>query len=169
MNRYYTSFNEVLDKKVYPSFEEKVIQTVAEAKEEVPVVEEQKPMAGRGYLKVQVTTASGAIPISGAEVRIESLANQNILTLFTDESGETPFVQLPAPKRVLPLSPENSAKSYSAYNTKVSYPGYYTEENLNVAIFDEVKAIQPVSLSPLGEGEDDGTVRQTDEVQAYPV
>ena len=41
--------------------------------------------------------------------------------------------------------------TYSTYNVRVEKDGYFTEEFLNVAVFDKIESIQPVSLEPLGE------------------
>ncbi len=165
MNSYYTSFNEGLDKSVCFTPDEEAISAMAE------VVQEDKktePMLGRGYLTVQVTTASEAIPLEGAKVIVESVANKNIWTLYTDESGKTTPLEVPAPKKILPQTPENSANSYGLYNVVVSYPGYYAEEYLNIPIFDGIRAIQPAALSPLGDGVKEGMINTTDEVQSYP-
>ncbi len=107
-------------------------------------------LSGVGRLIVQVFLANGAVPIQNATVSITD-RNKNLITnLSTDNSGRTPSVDLPAPSARLSLQP-GDVKPYSTYNIKVEYPGYYTEEFLNVPVFDGIESIQPVSMEALSE------------------
>ena len=117
---------------------------------------------GVGYVIVSVTTARGAIPITGATVRIFNYENGGengslIITSKTNSSGRTDKIPLPAPPRSSSLSPGNG-KSYTTYNIDAQYDGFYNQYYVNVPIFDGITAIQNVDLSPLSENGSDGTL-----------
>ena len=115
---------------------------------EVP--QEQAELGGAGRLIAQVTTAGGALPVQGSTVTI-SRTNGDLLEIqTTDRSGRTPGIELPAPLARYSQTP-GGIRPYSTYNLKVEKPGFYTQELLNVAIFDRIESIQPVALEPLGE------------------
>lgn len=107
--------------------------------------------SGLGSIRVQVTLARGAIPVPGAKVTITRSGGGVAAELVTDQSGRTPKVTLPAPAASYSQSP-GDVRPYSVYHIKVEVPGYYTEDAVNVPIFDGIDSIQPISLSPLPEG-----------------
>ena len=109
--------------------------------------------SGTGYLVVQVTTASSAIPLEGAAVRIsrdETSAEALLFELRTARDGRTERVTLPAPVRTTSLTP-NTEAVFSAYNIEVSAPGYTSVVYNHVPIFDGITAIQQANLTPLPE------------------
>lgn len=111
---------------------------------------------GMGSLLIQVTIANGALPVTGATVTITNKDGDVIAVRKTDNSGRITAVELPTPNARLSQAP-NSALPYSTYNIQVKKRGFYTEEIRNVAVFDKIESIQPVSLEPIGENstEDD--------------
>lgn len=118
-------------------------------------------MSGQGYLKIEVTTASGAVPVRDATVIITENTNVGeslIGMVITDKNGETPVIPLPAPPRSLSESPDPAQRPYSEYNIGVYKQGFYIVPQLTVPIFDAIKSIQPVSLIPLAEFELEGTI-----------
>ena len=61
-----------------------------------------------GTLSVRTYTASDALPVSGAAVRIFGAEEANrfsVHSLITDNDGVTPTVTLPAPNRRYSLAP----------------------------------------------------------------
>ena len=111
--------------------------------------------AGYGYMVVRVTTARGAIPISGATVAVSSYDPEfergrgDVIAVYTTNgSGLTERFALPAPSRELSMSP-GGGKSYETYNLSVFYPRYYRKEFVNVPVFEGITAIQSVDLIPL--------------------
>lgn len=107
-----------------------------------------------GFLQLQVTTASEAIPIYDAHITVSrELPNgqkQFRQAMVTDRSGKSPTIALPTPPRELSESPGNS-RPYAVYNIFVHKDGFYPVENLNVPVFSGVKSIQPVALVPVEE------------------
>ncbi len=118
-------------------------------------------MSGQGYLKVEVSTASRAVPVRDATVTITENVNGMsalIAMIVTDENGETPIIPLSAPARSFSEAPDPSERPYSEYNVGVYKQGFYTIPQLTVPIFDGVKSIQPISMIPLSEFELEGAV-----------
>ena len=108
---------------------------------------------GMGYVIVQATTASSAIPLQGARVRISS-TNQGsyevLYDLVTGADGRTRRVALPAPSRATSLSPTDT-KPYASYGIEVTREGYEGALFSAVPIFDGITAIQQANLVPLPE------------------
>ena len=107
-----------------------------------------------GTLIVQVSAASGAVPIPNAVVIIRATDDENtIQTLsiaLTDESGITEPIAIQTPSVSESLSP-GGKRPYSEITTEVSKEGYFTSINLNIPIYPGITSIQPVGLIPLPE------------------
>jgi hypothetical protein len=99
-----------------------------------------------GNLKVEVFDRTVARPVAGASVIVINPNTQNVIeNLFTDSSGQTLTIQLPAPPEIYSLE-ENQPKPYSEYNLLVSADGYEDEQIIGVQIFAGSTAIQSVYL-----------------------
>jgi len=104
-----------------------------------------------GYLIVNVSTARGSIPLSGALVTVFSGADGEVIyTLTSDSSGNTERVALPAPSRANSLSP-GLAPPYATYNINVYKEGYFKNEYVSVAVFADTTTLQNAVLIPLPE------------------
>ncbi|MDE7303377.1 MAG: hypothetical protein K2N60_08695 [Oscillospiraceae bacterium] len=117
-------------------------------------------MSGQGYLQIEVTTASGAVPVRDATVIITEQTDgldSLIGMVITDENGTTPIVPLAAPPQSFSESPDPSERPYSEYNISVYKKGFYSIPKLTVPVFDTIKSIQPVSVIPLAEFERNGS------------
>ena len=108
-------------------------------------------LKGEGSLIIQATSASGAIPIEGAEVEVRDNKGNPISRQYTDSSGRTAPVKLSAPDSGYSQNP-GMVKPYETYIISVKKDGYYTEEFTNLQIFDDAVSIQPVNMKPLAEG-----------------
>lgn len=101
-----------------------------------------------GRLQVEVFGGSVALPINGARVEVTD-NNGNVVTeVFTNESGKTPNIELPAPPKQLSLEPEDEVQPYSTYNVRVSADGFEDFEANGVQILADSIAIQRAMLSP---------------------
>ena len=110
-----------------------------------------------GYLIVNVVTARGAIPLSGAAVTVYDTSadgNPIMTVVYTDSSGKTERIALPAPARSLSTQPGN-VKPFATYLIQIEKEGYYTVTNNGVPIFEGVTSIQPVEMMPLSEYDSD--------------
>ena len=107
----------------------------------------------KGALTVSVSTASGALPVPDALVTIR-FADQPrsgvLAVLYTDQSGITPRIPLPAPPAANSESPGN-AVPYATYIIEVDKENFYPRSFSNVPVFANTTSIQPVNLLPLPE------------------
>ena len=106
-----------------------------------------------GFLKMQVFTARGAIPVQGAQVTVSRRIGEGdhvFSSALTDRDGLIAPIPLPAPDRSLSEEPESQGEPvpFATYNIRTEYPGHVTVENFNVPIFDGIVSIQPVSMTP---------------------
>ena len=114
--------------------------------------------AGTGYLIVQVSTATGAIPLPGALVTVRNYDPEGgsdvgnvIATMRTDRSGRTQKLALPAPARALSQAPGSKILPYALYSIDVKTDRYFENYFASVPIFDGIVAVQPAILQALPE------------------
>ena len=106
---------------------------------------------GTGFLVVQASTASGAIPLEGATVTITGDDPQNTEILFvltTGTDGRTARVPLSAPPRSASLS-FDGGRAFATYHIRVQAKEYTDAEYSGVPIFDGITAIQQAELIPI--------------------
>ena len=112
---------------------------------------------GEGYLVVRVSTASGAIPLSGAQVTIRGGEESNsdfYRSVYSGASGLTEKIALPAPSRSQTQNPSvGGVKPYSLYSIDVFYDGYLDLLFVKVPIFDTITSIQPANMIPKPDNE----------------
>lgn len=107
-----------------------------------------------GTLRIRTSSASGAIPIAGAEVRIVGGEEGNSLvakSLITDSDGITVPVKLPTPKRSYSLEPDEPELPYALYDVSVNADGYYSKRITGVTIFSGINAILPINMIPISD------------------
>ncbi|MFA6947832.1 MAG: hypothetical protein WCQ72_02515 [Eubacteriales bacterium] len=112
-----------------------------------------------GTLIVNVKTARGAIPVEGATVTVSGLTPQEDGTsqrtieyvLVTDSAGLTPKVQLEAYPRMQTPEGDEIPPPYKLYIIETSKDGFYSVENTNVPIYEDITSIQPVEMLPLAD------------------
>lgn len=106
-----------------------------------------------GALIVSVFTAGGALPIADALVTIKASEKENsgvLSVIYTDQSGNTPKISLPAPPASESESP-GTDKPYATYTIDVDKENFYPRQFTNVPIFANTTSIQPVNLVPKSE------------------
>ncbi|MBR6728144.1 MAG: hypothetical protein IKM08_08110 [Clostridia bacterium] len=105
--------------------------------------------SGTGYLVVQVTAASGAIPLEGAAVTIRDGGSVRY-ELRTGRDGRTERVGLPAPPRSASQRPAE-VPPFALYSVEVALPSYEKASYQSVPVFDGITAIQQANLIPIPE------------------
>ena len=103
-----------------------------------------------GKLKIQASTARGAIPIPNVHITVSKNFKDGKKIFFegqTNSSGIIDNIELPAPDRNLSESPSDEIP-YSNYDILATHPEYTTEEYINANIFDGITSIQPINLVP---------------------
>lgn len=100
-----------------------------------------------GSLQIQVTDTSIGMPIPNAKVIIKDESNNIIEELITDNSGQTPIINLPAPNINFSLEENNnSTRPYSVYNLQASSKDYNLKNIIGVQILPRDLAIQEINL-----------------------
>ena len=102
----------------------------------------------KGDLQIFVTDGEAPQPIAGASVRITDPADGSVLEeLTTDSSGQTPFVELPAPPMEWSVV-ESTAEQrpYAVYNVTVSAKGYQRLHIGGVELLPAGRAIQRAAM-----------------------
>lgn len=129
--------------------------TVEEAIRESNFRPSSVPYSDTGRLIVEVSAGERSFPVSFANVLVlRKVEGEKELYRYlqTDESGNTPVIELPAPSRDLSGQPEpESVIPYGVYTVVVSHAAYYTTIIWDVQIFAGQTAILPVSMVPLSE------------------
>ncbi len=105
-----------------------------------------------GNITVAVRTAGGALPVENAVVTVKD-ANQNILyVVFTDISGKTAPLAVPAPPKANSSAPGMPDPPFFTYNIDTDKAGYISVRNLSVPVYPGITSIQPVEMLPVAEG-----------------
>lgn len=113
--------------------------------------DETPDVSGVGYIKAEVTTGGGAVPIENAVVLITKKENGKtylLKMLISDESGSTETVALPAPNVSFSETPDPTEKPFADYYISAYADGFYAENDMEVPVFSGVKSIQPIALIP---------------------
>lgn len=113
-----------------------------------------------GTLQISVVSALGMSPIPGATFTISYTGDPDspIETLTTDESGQTPEINLKAPPRELSLTPDITEQPYSEYNIQVTAEGFETVLVSGSEILAGAYSLQPIRMNPLDVTEEEEKV-----------
>lgn len=104
-----------------------------------------------GTLIVRAYTASGALPVMGATVRVMGASESNRSVAFssvTDVDGLTEVFTLPAPAPELSLAPDPLTVPYSLYDLEISARGYYTKRIRGLTVFSGINSVQLINMIP---------------------
>lgn len=104
-----------------------------------------------GTLRVRTYTAGGALPVSGAVVRVLGVSEDVRLVSYssiTDRDGLSELFTLPTPDVGYSLEPNPSELPYSLYDIEVTANGYYTKRIKGVSLFPGINSIQLVNMTP---------------------
>lgn len=106
-----------------------------------------------GTLRVQARTELGFFPVAGARVTVRVSGSDQILEeVTTDESGNSPLIELEAPDVAYSLKPQREVRPYSTYDITVESSEFQTVRIVGVQILAGQEAIQEVLAVPRGEG-----------------
>ena len=107
-----------------------------------------------GKLQIQVQSSVRNVPIQDARIQISYTGNptQTIEEVVTDESGQSPTLELPTPPVEYSLEP-GETQPYSEYTLNVSAPGYTPFDISGIEILSTATAVQSVYLEPQEPGE----------------
>lgn len=103
---------------------------------------------GNGYLTVQVQTANGALPVSGAHVILYDKDGNKQGDTYTDANGNTQTWRLFAPDRAYTLDPNYQGEAYSVWDVDVEKENFVSKHIHGVEVVDTQTSILPVKLEP---------------------
>lgn len=108
----------------------------------------------KGNLQIFVTAGESPDPIPGARVRVSDPQNGRVLEeAVTDSSGQTPFMELPAPPLEWSMvEGETTQRPYAAYNVTVSAGGRQTLHLGGVELLPSSRSIQRMALPEAAPG-----------------
>jgi hypothetical protein len=108
------------------------------------------PMTEIGTIFVRVSTAGIALPVEGADIRIQGAEEGNrsiVFLLTTDRSGLGEAISVPTPPASVSQTPGN-IKGFADYDIEVFKSGFYPVILRHVPVFSGVTSVQPVELIP---------------------
>lgn len=120
---------------------------------------------GEGYLKFGVFDVTVAKPLTNAVIVIsvsENGAEVPIMTIFTDDSGQTSPITLETPPIDYSLEP-GMPKPYSTYNATITADGFEEEIINGIQVYSNTTSIQEVNLIPL-----EATSQETEVINIPP-
>ena len=106
---------------------------------------------GSGTLRFEISTASGDLPVAGAQIIISDTSGSILYEKTSDTGGRAEGVELAAPDKQLSLEPEYEGDPYSRYNVSVTAAGFRPVNIMGVQIFDGEASILPVVMEPMTE------------------
>ncbi len=108
----------------------------------------------QGSLRFRTYTARNALPVPGANVKISKIiggSRHMFYDLTTDESGQTPVVNVPAPSSSLSQTPNCAVQPYSLYDADITAKGYIPISIRGLPIFEGILSVQRAALIPAPE------------------
>ena len=99
-----------------------------------------------GSLRVHAYAAREAVPIEGLKVEVSTIVDNNRVVFFegyTDESGNTIWIVLPAPSINLDnlVAPEKMT-----YSIRAIYPQADFDETYKVNIYEKIFVVQDINI-----------------------
>ncbi|UOY94204.1 peptidoglycan-binding protein [Ectobacillus sp. JY-23] len=104
---------------------------------------------GLGYIKVEVRTGNGTLPVPVAKVVIRDSSGKVLYQLETGENGNTEAVPLHAPDKVQTLRHDNPGPYYATYDVEVNKEKFISSAVRGVQVFDTIVSTLPVDMSPV--------------------
>ena len=100
-----------------------------------------------GYLKVEITSAYQAVPVTGAVVTL-SLRDGTVFYRVTDASGRTERIAVPCPDAELSLDETYEGEVYALCDVTVSADRFAPLTILGAQVFAGQEAILPITMQP---------------------
>lgn len=103
----------------------------------------------KGKLQVTIRSGTDNHPVENALVRISYTGDPDsfIEEIRTDESGQTPVLELKSPPLEYSMSADQEKQPYAEYTVQVEAEGYEKEEVAGTEVLPKVLAKQPVLLA----------------------
>lgn len=109
----------------------------------------QNNLTGTGQLQINSFNKSVGRPAPNATVRVISKGTNDVIEEFvTDESGNSPVIELPAPNVEFSLNPPQEVQPYSEYDVSVTLEGFEPLLVEGVQVLPNSIALQSAVLLP---------------------
>ena len=105
-----------------------------------------------GFLRIQVSTANGNLPVANARIRIADSNGEVLYNQQSDSAGNAQAVELYAPSAEGTLDPMYTGERYAKYDVAVSADGYVAANIVGVQIYAGQGSYLPVQLEPQASG-----------------
>lgn len=105
----------------------------------------------QGSLRFRTYTARNALPVPGANVKLSKIiggSRHMFYDLTTDESGQTPVVNVPAPSSSLSQTPNSAVQPYSLYDADITAKGYIPISIRGLPVFEGILSVQRAAMVP---------------------
>ena len=111
----------------------------------------------KGKLQVTIRSGTDNHPVENALVRISYTGDPDsfVEEVRTDESGQTPVLELKSPPLEYSMSADQEKQPYAEYTIQVTARGYHPVNVSGINVFADETAIQEVELEPTGEIEEE--------------
>lgn len=104
-----------------------------------------------GSLRFRTYTARNALPVEGARIVVSKMIGNSRHTFYdiiTDNSGQTPVLEMPAPSAELSQKPRVSVQPYSLYDAEITAKGFIPVSIRSLPVFEGILSVQRVALVP---------------------
>lgn len=120
-----------------------------------PLYPTQTETQSSGTLEVSLTTQAGLRPIPDATIQISNADDPTriIDEIRTDESGNSPLIELPTPPIAYSSDP-NGPQPYSVYNLSITAPGFRPILISGAEIYPTILSLQNKAMEALPPGEE---------------
>lgn len=119
----------------------------------------------QGSLRFRTYTARNALPVPNANVKISKIiggTRHMFYDLTTDESGQTPVVNVPAPSSSLSQTPNSAVQPYSLYDADITAKGYIPISIRGLPIFEGILSVQRAAMVPSTGTDEKETITETE-------
>ncbi len=104
---------------------------------------------GTGTLRVQISAAESALPITGAKITVYEADTQAVLyEVYSDENGNADGMTLDCPPLYFSLNEDNTIQPYGTYNLKAESEEYVTSIINAFQVFDGQVSLAQVYMKP---------------------
>jgi len=97
-------------------------------------------------LTVRVSAFDEALPVPNAQIIVSNMDGSNITTVYSDENGLSPGIELQTPPREAQFDPNLPVRPYSKYIVEVIADGYVTERVVGVQMFADMPSELPINM-----------------------
>lgn len=119
----------------------------------------------QGTLRFRTYTARNALPVKGARVVVSKViggSRHTFYDLLTDNSGQSPVLEMPAPSGELSQTPTAAVQPYALYDADITADGFIPVAVRSLPVFEGILSVQRIALVPSAGTEDTETITESE-------